>query len=114
MAKPQPGYYLPCLYERQGWRSWVGQRTIVRLAQNRPPGPPPEGEAEAETFDRNRHFAAVKAIHSAYSGSRNGTVIRDDTLWESTFALAGNPVEEFWVARRGGISPGEASPDCAW
>ena len=53
-------------------------------------------------FDWERDFEAVKAIHSAYSASRNGTAVRDNALWGASFRLAGNPVEDFEVARCNG------------
>jgi hypothetical protein len=93
-------------YANRGWATWQGERTILRMS----PGHPPlsqeqlarDGESEIAFFDRGRDFAAVKAIHSAYSASRNGTVVREDALWEASLKLAGNPAEEFLVARRGG------------
>ncbi len=96
------------LFERAGFESWHGERSILRRAEQHRPRSTPEGSPTIELVpldrERNRALAAVKAIHTAYSGSRNGTVIRDDGLWESTLALAGNPTEEFWVARRGGLA----------
>jgi GNAT superfamily N-acetyltransferase len=96
------------IFQRLGFNGWRGERSILRhVDQHRPPA----RDAAAPTIElvplereRNRALSAVKAIHSAYSGSRNGTVIRDDGLWDSTLALAGNPSEEFWVARRGGLA----------
>ncbi len=87
------------LYERQGFRSWVGQRTVVRLVADRPQ-PESLGAVELAKFDRTRHFAAVKAVHSAYSASRNGTLVRNEALWDASLRLAGNPNEEFRVAER--------------
>jgi hypothetical protein len=92
-------------YANRGWATWQGERTILRMS----PGHPPlsqeqltwDGESEIAFFDRGRDFAAVKAIHSAYSASRNGTVVRDEALWRASLSLAGNPAEEFLVARRG-------------
>ena len=97
------------LYGRLGWKTWKGQRSILRKGEIRPPSRAPaagEHEVELVAFDRarDRALAAVKAIHSAYSSSRSGTVVRDDALWEASLKLAGNPDEEFWVARRGGLA----------
>ncbi len=88
-------------YEKFGWRSLKCQRTVLRPPD---PGTTPveSGDFEILPFDWERDFEAVKAIHSAYSGLRNGTVVRDDALWGASFRLAGNPVEEFRVARRDG------------
>ena len=96
------------LFERLGWNEWRGERSILRRAEGKRPNAKDDGASNIELVpldrERNRALAAVKAIHSAYSGSRNGTVIRDDGLWDATLALAGNPIEEFWVARRGGLA----------
>jgi GNAT superfamily N-acetyltransferase len=92
-----------------GWNSWRGQRCLLRRSEQKMPVPSSSSQSpaiEIVPFDgrRDRALSAVKAIHSAYSGSRNGTVIRDDEQWEATLELAGNPSEEFWVARRGGLA----------
>jgi predicted N-acetyltransferase YhbS len=88
-------------YARYGWRSWRSERTVLRLADpSSPPADPPG--LEIAPFDWERDFDAVRAIHSAYSASRSGTVVRDDALWAASFRLAGNPAEEFRVARRDG------------
>jgi predicted N-acetyltransferase YhbS len=99
----------PALFERLGWHPWRGQRAILRRADGKRPAPSRVGEAAGVEIvalepRRDRALAAVKAIHNAYSGSRNGTVIRDDALWEASLRLAGNPDEEFFVARRGGLA----------
>ena len=98
----------PGLLERLGWKTWRGQRCILRPADHKAPAPVysegPDIEIVSLELQRERALSAVKAIHTAYSGSRNGTVIRDDALWEASLKLAGNPGEEFWVARRGGLA----------
>jgi GNAT superfamily N-acetyltransferase len=99
---PRPG-----LLGQLGWNRWTGQRSILRNAEKRPPAREQSSDAiEIVALDRlrDRALSAVKAIHTAYSGSRNGTVVRDDDLWEATLETAGNPDEEFWVARRGGLA----------
>lgn len=95
------------LLDRLGWNLWRGQRSILRNAEKKPPAresSPDSIEIVALDRQRDRALSAVKAIHTAYSGSRNGTVVRDDALWEATLETAGNPDEEFWVARRGGLA----------
>jgi predicted N-acetyltransferase YhbS len=94
-------------YRTRGWRSWSCQRTVLRLpedgiAAEEDDGSPGEDELRIAHFDWERDFEAVRAIHSAYSASRSGTVVRDDELWKASFRLAGNPNEEFWVALRQG------------
>jgi predicted N-acetyltransferase YhbS len=98
----------PGLFERLGWRTWKGQRSILRRSDEKAPSAGDEGGSPAIELvpfeSRDRALSAVKAIHSAYSGPRHGTVIRDDASWEACMQLAGNPAEEFWVARRGGLA----------
>jgi predicted N-acetyltransferase YhbS len=100
----------PSLFVRLGWNPWRGQRSIVRRSDHKPPVPSRHSsgnevlEVVALEPQRDRALAAVKAIHNAYSGSRNGTVIRDDALWDASLRLAGNPTEEFFVVRRGGLA----------
>jgi len=101
------------LFGRFGWHPWTGQRCILRRGEKRAPAanqaPRPgasEPSIELVEFEhqRDRALSAVQAIHSSYSGSRNGSVVRDDRLWEASLALAGDPAEEFLVARRDGLA----------
>lgn len=92
----------------RGWQSWKSERSVLRRVQDGSARPrdttPIRAEIEVAPFDRERDLAAVKAIHSAYSASRSGTVVRDDDLWEASLCLAGNPLEEFLVARQQGAT----------
>ncbi len=92
----------------RGWASWTSERSLLRRADPNAAKPkddlPESQEIEFAPFDRDRDLAAVKAIHSAYSASRSGTVVRDDEAWEASLCLAGNPIEEFVVARQGGAT----------
>jgi predicted N-acetyltransferase YhbS len=100
---------IPELFEAQGWRTWAGQRAILRRTEK---GVAPAGSIERtdaielDLFDpeTERGLSAIQAIHSAYSSPRHGTVIRDDALWRASLELAGNPQEEIWIARRGGLA----------
>jgi len=96
------------LFEARGWQSWKSERSLLRKVREGPArtedASPAREEIEIAAFDRERDLAAVKAIHSAYSASRNGTVVRDDDLWEGSLCLAGNPIEEFLVARHAGAT----------
>lgn len=87
-------------YTSLGWHSWVCQRSVLRLADP-DSNAPVEAGLEVAPFDWERDFDQVRAIHSAYSATRNGTVVRDTALWSASFRLAGNPIEDFWVVRRG-------------
>jgi GNAT superfamily N-acetyltransferase len=85
-------------YERRGWRLWPGHRTVLRKNPKASKGGSPTA-TEVSPFDRARDLDAVRAIHSAYSAPRSGTVVRDEPLWDASLELAGNPEEEFLVAR---------------
>ncbi|MCP4039994.1 MAG: GNAT family N-acetyltransferase [bacterium] len=94
------------LFDSCGWKPWTSERSVLRKSGNGLAKPdadtPTSREIEFASFDYERDLAAVKAIHSAYSASRSGTVVRDDDLWEASLCLAGNPMEEFLVAREAG------------
>jgi GNAT superfamily N-acetyltransferase len=100
---------IPELFEAQGWRVWAGQRAILRRSEKgvAPAGAvAPNDDVELDAFDpeSDRGLSAIQAIHSAYAANRHGSVIRDEALWKASFALAGNPQEEIWIARRGGLA----------
>lgn len=89
------------IYERQGWRGWgVRAGLLLREAQAELPAEPP-GLAVAG-FDAARDLAAVRGLHARYSDLLSGSVVRDAGLWEASLRNAGNPDEEFLVARAGG------------
>ena len=87
------------LYTRLGWRSWPGTRLLLRWSGA--PAAPVPGVALG-ALDAARDLPAVAALHAAYSAGRDGTVVRDAEAWRASLRLAGNPEEEFRVARRGG------------
>ena len=89
------------IYARQGWRSWgVPAGLLLREAgADAPPAPP--GLA-VSSFEQARDGAGVRALHERYSGLLPGSVVRDDRLWEASLRNAGNPDEEFLVARARG------------
>jgi GNAT superfamily N-acetyltransferase len=106
----------PPFFEKRGWYVWGGQRTILRRAADsspRPEGASPSSES-SETSDDieispvgpedKRALQAVKSIHAAYGASRSGTVDRDDAMWQACLELRPAPIEEFWIARRGGLA----------
>jgi predicted N-acetyltransferase YhbS len=88
------------IYSVLGWRAWAARALLaVREAEAaRAPAP----AIEIRAFDRARDLAAVREIHAGYSGRLDGTVVRDDRLWEASLRVAGNPHEEFLVALRAG------------
>jgi len=90
-------------YAQWGWRPLRLQRSILRRSEAPAVAPPGSSdEVELASFDAGRDLDAVKALHWSYSASRNGTVVRDADLWTASLAVAGNPGEEFLVARRAG------------
>lgn len=97
----------PEFFGRRGWYGWGGQQTILRVD----PDAPDRGGDEADDFelqavgpDDTRALQSVKSIHVAYAASRSGTVVRDDALWKACLQLTPAPREEFWIARRGGLT----------
>jgi hypothetical protein len=86
-------------YGRLGWTSWPCTRTLLRAPAVLPS---PSAQIEVAPFDPARDLEEVVALHAAYSGARLGTVVRDTSGWQSSLRLAGNPHEEFLVARRRG------------
>ena len=79
-------------YTKLGWRSQPVRRT--RLL-----GPGAPGPTGCAPFDAERDLAAVRQLHQAYSGARDGSAVRDDALWRASLRNAGNPGEDFLVAR---------------
>jgi predicted N-acetyltransferase YhbS len=93
------------LYRRQGYEFWPAHAALLLRA----PGPTPSQAVTGEppglavaSFDAVRDLPAVRALHADYSSLLSGTVARDDRLWAHSLANAGNPDEEFLVARAGG------------
>jgi predicted N-acetyltransferase YhbS len=89
------------IYARQSWRPWgvpVGllQREAGAAAPAEPPG------LEVASFDERRDFAALRALYARYCDLLSGCVVRDAQLWDASLRNAGNPDEEFLVARAGG------------
>jgi hypothetical protein len=63
---------------------------------------PPAAGARVVLFDPARDLAAVRRLHERYAARFEGSVVRDEALWRASLANAGNPREEFLVARRAG------------
>ena len=89
-------------YRNHGWESWKNRGARLSRTEEAHRAGAESQDIEISRFERDRDLAEVKALHAEYSRSRSGTVIRDEALWEASFDLAGNPVEELRVARRGG------------
>jgi len=91
-------------YVKFGWRAVNRTFTAIAGAENLAAlvsvadRDDPAG-ALVDGFDAERDLAPVAAIHRAYSGPLNGTVVRDDRNWHANLVYAGNPREHFVVAR---------------
>ena len=98
----------PEFFSKRAWHSWGGQQTILR----RDRGALARGDADTrDEFEvkpvgpgDDRALQSVKSIHAAYAANRSGTVVRDDALWKACLQLTPAPQEEFWIARRGGLT----------
>jgi predicted N-acetyltransferase YhbS len=88
-------------YERLGWRKWPARTGVLSRGAEAPASPAPPGLAIAP-LDGPRDLPEVRALHERYSELLPGTVARDEGLWRASLANAGNPSEEFLVARAGG------------
>jgi GNAT superfamily N-acetyltransferase len=84
-------------YERVGFGCWKQERVRVEGVTSRA-----ASAAAIEDFEAQRDLESVVAIHSGYSASRNGTLVRDGMAWQVSLLLAGNPDERFRVALREG------------
>jgi len=83
-------------YGRLGWQ--LLPRTRPLLVRGEATARPAPGRRGAP-FERARDAEEVVALYAAYSAPFDGTVVRDAALWRGSLALAGNPREEFSVAR---------------
>lgn len=89
------------IYARQGWRPWGVPLGLLQREPEAAAPPEPPG-LEVRTFDEARDLEAVRALHARYGELLSGCVVRDAALWEGSLRNAGNPDEEFLVARAGG------------
>lgn len=85
-------------YEKLGWYSWPIERPLLR-----PTGGTDAGAFDGgEPFEPARDLAEVQALHLRYARGRDGICVRDSQRWWTNLRHAGNPLEEFRVARAGG------------
>lgn len=82
-------------YERLGWRSWQVPRELLRAEGAPPPA------LEPEPFDPERDLDALTALHAETRAGLCGPAARTAEEWRASLVLAGNPAEEFLVARGG-------------
>lgn len=82
-------------YGALGWRSHV--RNLVFIE---PAAAPPRAAYRLARFE-DRDLKAVAGVYDAYSGRLSGTTVRDADYWRGQLRYAGNPHEDFLVARAG-------------
>jgi GNAT superfamily N-acetyltransferase len=85
-------------YERLGWRSWPMRRALLRRNVEATPRPGASGLI-IERFAPARDLDAVVALHAETAAGLAGAATRDAAAWWASLRLAGNPGEEFLVAR---------------
>ena len=83
-------------YARLGWVLCPRQRPLWIRADA---SGAPDAACRIDAFDIARDLDAVIALHEGYSASRDGTTVRDRAFWLGQLGFAGNPTEEFTVAR---------------
>jgi len=83
-------------YGRLGWQLWPRERALW-LRGDATAAPPPA--RRIDRFDPARDLAAAFALHDAYSGALAGTCVRDAAFFRAQLAFAGNPDEDFLLAR---------------
>jgi predicted N-acetyltransferase YhbS len=82
-------------YSRHGWQSHLRHLLFVDAADVGGSGP--YGVAPFGAHD----LPAVMDIYEQYSAGFNGSTVRDLSYWRGQLQYAGNPVEDFLVARAG-------------
>lgn len=89
-------------YARYGWKRFKSHRTVLRCADAAGAANSaisPIFPVSISTFRPQEDLPAVREIHRSYSSGRTGTTARDEAFWQASLELAGNPAEEFKVAR---------------
>lgn len=83
-------------YGRLGWQLWPRERGLwLRGAAYTGPDP----ARRIDRFDRARDLDAAYALHSACTGALEGTCVRDAAFFRAQLGFAGNPEEDFLLAR---------------
>ncbi len=84
-------------YAARGWSEWPLRARLIE-----PGGAAGGSRVSISDFGAERDLAAVRAVHESYSRIRTGTAVRDAAAWNASLRVAGNPSEDFRVARAGG------------
>jgi len=82
-------------YGRHGWRSHV--RHLVYIEQAAPSADGPYTIASIAPAD----LEALMALYATYNGKVSGSTVRDRAYWQGQMRYAGNPHEDFLIARAG-------------
>lgn len=83
-------------YTRLGWHLWPRARPLWR---RNGATIQPEAARRIERFDPACHLGEAFALHRAHDADRPGTCVRDADGFRAQLAFAGNPDEEFLLAR---------------
>lgn len=83
-------------YARLGWELWPSQRQLLLRSDTTVR---PDAARAGTRFVARRDLPEVMALHAEYSGRLAGTLVRDPASWRGSLRLAGNPGEDFVVAR---------------
>lgn len=85
-------------YGRLGWHLWPRERALwLRPEATRAAAPDPS--LRIAPFDPARDLADAFALHEAYSGALEGTCVRDAAFFRAQLGFAGQPSEDFLLAR---------------
>ncbi|MCK6554052.1 GNAT family N-acetyltransferase [Candidatus Binatia bacterium] len=82
-------------YGRLGWRSHVRHLVFLEAA------PPVDDDRYAIERFRPADLDAVARVYDLYTADRVGTTVRSPAYWQGQLRFAGNPTEDFLVARDG-------------
>ncbi len=83
-------------YARLGWVLWPRQRPLWIRADT---SAAQDASRHIDAFEVARDLDEVMALHERYAAWRDGTVVRDHAFWLGQLGFAGNPTEDFLVAR---------------
>lgn len=83
-------------YQRLGWHLVPRARALWSREDG---AAPPTPGCRIDVFERERDLADAFALHTLHSGALAGTWVRDARFFRAQLEFAGNPEEEFLLAR---------------
>ncbi|RIL07684.1 MAG: hypothetical protein DCC71_02240 [Proteobacteria bacterium] len=83
-------------YGRLGWMLWPRRRPLWLRGERTAA---PDRARRIEPFEAARDLDAVIALHERYGAALDGAVLRERAYWLGQLGFAGNPLEDFAVAR---------------